>query len=535
MKTTQFLEKRVNALIVLTLLVILSYSNSLFNPFMWDDKVLIVNNPGIQGGWESVKNAFSPELWGLRADNEAFQSFYRPTHTLLSIFDYQIWGLNPFGYHLSNMVLHLLNTILLYFFAYKIIGKGISAFIAASLFAVHPVHTESVTFISARPDLLSAFFLLSSFYLYIRDKEETWRRAIGPRYIFSILFFAAALFSKEMSLTLPVFIALYSYFFEEKGVRLKRVLPYFAVLIGYILFRIFAMNVFLEHHRMRADVVTLALTASTAVFDYVRLLLFPYPLRSYYTIVWQDFLNLKVFASLALLFSAGFGLLLLYIKKERKTVFALFWTFLAMAPVLNIGSLGEFSIAERYLYIPSIGFSILLAIIVTRLLSVNVLGKAVPFIWAAIIITLGALTIERNMVWGDDIRFYKDMAKGAPDSPVPHANLAHAYLRAGDVNKAIPELEEALRYAKSNFNLYNELGVLYGKTGRFDDAAKAFGTAVNLKPDFGDAYNGLGMALAELGRLEEAESAFMSAVRFLPEPGGAAANLERVRRIREGR
>ena len=138
------LNKNAYTVALLGLLVALSYYNALFTPFMWDDKTLVVSNTGLKGGWEGLLAAFSPRLWGLRVDNEAFRSIYRPLHTVLSMIDYRIWGLNPFGFQERNTP--SFNTLLVFACALRLGGED--AAFAAAVFAVHPAHTESVTFIS---------------------------------------------------------------------------------------------------------------------------------------------------------------------------------------------------------------------------------------------------------------------------------------------------------------------------------------------------------------------------------------------------
>src|SRR3972149_3007999 len=219
-------EKNANVVAVLALLVAASYLNSLFNPFMWDDKQMILHNEGIRQGWTSVINAFSPAKWAGRTDDAGFVSFFRPMHTLLSVFDYQVWGLNPFGFHLSNTLVHLFNTIFLFFLTLRLTGKRLPSIAAAS------------------------------------------------------------------------------------------------------------------------------------IFDYMRLLVVPYPLKAYYTLNWYGPGSLKALAGFAVLIAAAFIFVLLYMSRRKTAAYSLAWPFIALAPVLNIGALGEFSIAERYLYIPSIGFSI---------------------------------------------------------------------------------------------------------------------------------------------------------------------------------
>ncbi|MDP2689446.1 MAG: tetratricopeptide repeat protein [Deltaproteobacteria bacterium] len=540
MKIVKVLDYKIPVLLMLAVLVAAAYLNSLYNPFMWDDKVQVLDNPNIRGGWENVINAFSPRLWGLWTENEAIKSFYRPTHTLLSLLDYRVWGLDPFGFHLTNTVVHYGVTALLYLFALRLTADTAASFFAAAIFAVHPAHTESVSFIAARPDLLCAVFLLLSFHLYAfaggaqRVEAEGRAGLLKWRYILSLVFFVLSLLSKEMSVVLPVFLLFHALAWGKW--RLSRrglaVLPFFVVLALYAAFRVFGVSIFVEQHRLRADTLTLGYTAAVAVFDYIRLLFFPYPLKAYYSIVWYNGLSARVVLALALLGASALSFLWLLVTKRKAAAFMLFWTYFSLAPVLNIGSLGEFSMAERYLYIPSIGFSVLFAMAFASYVRRRGISARKAGIAAALILAvLTLLTVKRNRVWGDDMTFFTAMVKGAPDSAVPHANLAQAYFSAGDMERAANELETAIGISGPNPRLYYELGYVYGRLGRLTEAVRELEKAISLDPRFEDAYIALGVAHGSLGNYAAAADPFRSALLLNPASERAASYLEKAERF----
>lgn len=517
-----WVDRNANAVAVLALLVAASYISSLFNPFMWDDKQLILYNEGLRHGWTSVVNAFNPAKWAGRNDDAGLISFFRPTQTLLSVLDYEIWGLNPFGFHLSNTLVHLFNTVFLFFLAVRLTGERAASLAAAAIFAVHPVHTESVTFISARVDLLATAFMLPSFYLYI----GAGKRMIGWRYPASLVLFWLALFSKEMSVTLPVLVSLYSWLYEERGGRFKKAVPFFILLGAYIAYRVFGLEVFVAQHQMRADVLTLASTAAAATFDYMRLLVFPYPLKAYYTPTWYGPGSLKAIAGFAVLLAAAILFVLLYLSKRKTAAFCLAWTFIALAPVMNIGALGEFSIAERYLYIPSIGFSILAGLFFAIIMKGGSRKGAVAA-FAVVVVILGAMTVNRNRLWSNDLDFFTEMVRVAPSSAAAHGNLAHAHFNLGALEPAIKEMETASSLVPGNPDIAFELGTYYVRAGRFLDASGALEKAVRGRPAKEDAWNLLGISYAETGRLQDATEAFTRAVELNP-ASTAANNLKRI-------
>lgn len=523
MRAPAWIEKDSFVIIALIVLVAASYANSLMNPFMWDDKQMILHNEGLRQGWTSVVNAFSPARWAGRADDAGFISFFRPMHTLLSVFDYEVWGTNPFGFHLSNTLVHLFNTVFLFFLAARLTGERTASFAAAAVFAVHPVHTESVTFISARVDLLAAAFMMPSFYLYMRAGKVMF----SWKYIASLALFWLALLSKEMAVMLPVLLALYSWLYEERGGRFLKTVPFFVVLGAYIVYRVFGLEVFVSQHQMRADVVTLASTAAAAAYDYIRLLVFPYPLKAFYTLTWYGPGSLKALTGFGVLIIALLLFIFFFLKGRKAAAYGLAWTFVALAPVMNIGALGEFAMAERYLYIPSIGFSILAGLCFARFAEGR-LAKPATIGLTVIIAVLGAMTVKRNMLWSNDLDFYTEMVRVAPSSAMAHGNLAHAHFNLGDLPSAIKEMESASALVPANPDIKFELGSYYYQARRPDDAASALELAVKGRPENEMAWNLLGVSYAQTGRMDMALAAFTRAVELNP-ASPAANNLRRVK------
>lgn len=523
MKGPAWLQRNAVVVMALCALVFASYFNSLFNPFMWDDKQMILHNEGLRQGAASVVNAFSPSKWAGRTDDAGFISFFRPMHTLLSVFDYEVWGLNPFGFHLSNTLVHLFNTVFLFFLAVKLTSERAASFAAAAVFAVHPVHTESVTFISARVDLLAAAFMMPSFYFYLKAGKNI----LSWRYLVSLGLFWLALLSKEMAVMLPVLLSVYSWIYEERGGRVAKAVPFFVVLGAYIAYRVFGLEVFVAQHQMRADVVTLASTAAAAAFDYIRLLVIPYPLKAYYTLTWYGPGSLKALAGFAVLIIAALLFILFYMKGRKTAAYGLAWTFISLAPVMNIGALGEFSIAERYLYIPSIGFSILAGLCFARFAEGSFARPAAIGL-VVVVFVLGAMTVKRNMLWSNDLDFYTEMVRVAPTSAAAHGNLAHAYYNQGDIGKAIGEMEAASSLVPGNPDIKFELGSYYFQAKRPDEAASALEMAVRGRPANEMAWNLLGVSYAQSGKMEMAEGAFARAVELNP-ASPAANNLKRLR------
>ena len=526
-----FIHDRKFQAALVALLAAVSYLNTLPNPFLWDDIVMIVENEGLKQGWASVANAFSPERWGGRSDNPGFQSFFRPMQSLLSIFDYEIWGLNATGFHLSNALLHIFNTVLLLFFALRLTGSSTAALVAASLFAVHPVHTESVAFIAARCDLLAALFMTASFIMYMRSSHSSGGSACSPYYFTSLALFVPALLSKEMAVMMPVLISIYAWLYEERGGRALRVGPYFALLAGYIAFRVLGLEVFVEQHQLRVDMITLGSSAAAAVFDYIRLLVVPYPLKAFYALRWHSPLSFEAISGFVISAAALLAFIVFVIRGRKAHAFALAWLFVSMAPVLNIGALGDFRIAERYMYIPSIGFSIFAGLLFAGLPE-GALKKAASALLVAVIALFIALTVQRNTLWGDDLRFFTRMAEESPTAPLAHLNLAVIYQNRGEGERALSHMERCRDLAPGNWSIRYRLGYFYYREGLFARAAEELEASVALNPGYESSQVLLGIAYAETGRLDEAEGLFRKVLEANPESKYAADNLLRLERMR---
>ena len=231
----QKLNKDIIAVFLIILLSVIVYANIFRNEFVFDDKKFVIDNLEIR------KLSGIPQFFG-----EDFDGLYRPLRQSLYAINYQIWKLNPFGYHLNSLVLHILSSVLIYLILSLIAKKG-PALIASVLFAVHPIHTERVTGITAGFDLLGIFFFLAAFYFYIKFSKSNKINL----YIISILFFILALFSSEEAIILPLIVILYDTCFslKDKDIlkklkeRIKFYSSYFIIGILYIILRFYILGI----------------------------------------------------------------------------------------------------------------------------------------------------------------------------------------------------------------------------------------------------------------------------------------------------
>ncbi len=393
--------------------------------------------------------------------------YYRPMVELSFRLDYFLWSVNPIGYHLTNVTLHLANVYLVYWVSFLIFSKVIiereaAAFLSALFFAINPLTTESVCWVSGRSDIIAAFFILSSFLLYLLFKKNRRYLYLLPS---GLLFILGAL-AKEVVLSLPVLIIaiefLYKNWFSEKG-NLKDALivsGYFGALTFlYFIFRgggadatntaQIAGSAGVER-ALQADSISLIFAS---IGFYIKKLFFPYPLNfAIYSINVPFYLILGTYAVAAFSF---WGIL-------RRDLFNFFaaWVLITLSPAVAATVLGLPSVpwAERYLYVPLIGlsFGVGLGIAILK----ERYGRDAIIAASFIICVLGATTIYRSYVWADELRLWEDTVRKSGSGRI-HYLYGKALLDKGKEMEGIKQLEEAIAKGYSYYAYMTLADVMY--------------------------------------------------------------------------
>ena len=495
---------------VLPLLLFLAvggaYANSLSSGFVWDDKPLII---GKQEFFSHPRNALAllvlPDVvLGARQT----PPYYRPLDTLSYMLDHYLWGgKNPFWYHLENVLLHGVVVVLFYFLLMEVFEDKRLAFFAAVLFAVYPVNTEAVDFVSARNTLFCAVFSLASLLLLAKG---------GARWtLLSFLSYFIALLSKELAVVLPFFLLSLSLTGgfasceEKKKFKVKKTVlaGFFALTAVYFVIRHFVLGAFIARHGIGFSPDRLKLIAAV-LFEHFRLFVFPFKLNALYTEKILSFSMIKAA-------SAGVGvLLLLYFSLKKKTPGPVRagaqWILWGLLPVSNIVKIPSAPVAERYQYMVLLGFVLILGYLIETLSRRKAaLGLAVL---AALSLALGLRTFERNFVWKDDTSLYASMIRSDPADAAAYYDLGNFYGEHGDLEDAKRQFRAALvmdpGYIKARVNL----GIAYAKEDRFKEAIQEFTTALAIDPNHVMARVNLGMAYVEEGRFPEALAEFRTAL-----------------------
>jgi len=522
------MHKRLSNLWVFLLIAILGffvYANSLQNAFVWDDYWNIVNNDFIRS-WRNLPLIFnksylaSPESFVNLSQHHlgAGEISFRPVVTLSYFFDYAFWGLNPFGYHLSNLLLHLANAGLFYLLLSLLLRNKIIALAASLFFLAHPVNTEAVNVISFREDLLAFFFFIASLITYLKSGSLREKRQ-KLIYLSSLLMFLLALFSKEMALTLPLIIILFDALFAFRGNFLQALQRFKIRYAGYACVLLFYLWIWgsLMYNSGRAmfypasGLLANIFTLLTAIGTYIKWAIFPLGIHSIVpdnSCLVVDKFTPGVLMSLLL---AG-CLVMLAIKKyphEKEKSFSILWFFICLLPVYNILPVLNTIMGGRFLYIPVAGICLLLALWVFQL--PGILKKFSSALAIIIVLVFSFISFGRNPVYRNNISLWQEMVKFYPSCPAAHNDLGASFESAGLKRQAISEYQAAIKLDPGYKRAYFNLGNCYYSMDLMQQAFAEYKKGLSLvksKKDLVFLSTGLGVAFRAKGQGREAEYFF---------------------------
>ncbi len=617
--------------VLLALIPVCVFLNALYSGFVYDDIGIIEDNYFIRS-LHNIPKIFSKDYFQL-----SHELTYRPVVTLSYFIDYAIWHLNSFGYHLANVILHTINTVLLYFLLVWLIRIRSAALLSAVIFSIHPCVTEAVNAIGYREDLLVTLFSFSSFLCLIRSGREypvlygnkfshlslqgertqggsdqslqsgrpAWK--VWTCYAFSLVFYLLGLFSKETALVTPLFIILYWALCVRRGIppshpaqrrggvssaillpdnykfshslKVKWLFYFFNYYLGYILISLFYLWIrfFILKNPLevsagyiKGSITVNFMTMVKILASYIKLMFLPIHLSADYTIapVLSAF-DVSFIISIILLVTTGIIIFKVInttisfsgLSKDRMYGLFMLCFFLSLLPVLNIVPIGHI-MAERYLYLPVAGFcAVIGGLLLCRF---PVYGQPPPMdingvhsfnlynqsatvfkgerhntpnktrsfdsgfpgipkytsIRYALIISLISIvsiffvtrTILRNRDWRDEYTFWTKILEEQPQNYDAHNNLGNYFYKQGKLDKAVSELEEAVRLKKNYPEGHNSLGTMYIDKGFIDKAISEYTEAIKYKPIFPEAYYNLGNACIKKGLVDDSMAFYRKAI-----------------------
>lgn len=499
--------------IIIILLGILAYSNSLNGKFIWDDITLIRDNLYLRH-WTGVARFFIKDTTEGGTDK---LYPYRPLQMASYALEYSIWRLNVLGYHAVNMVLHILTALCVYWLLNILFKDYLVCFLTGAFFVLHPIHTEAVSYISGRADPLAALFLLLCIISYIKmtDSRNVYYM------ILTIVFYVLALLSRENSLILPFLLLIYHYVFGKK-IKLK---PFLAILIITLIYLVSRLS-FLEPPVSPFAATTILQRIPgffAAISQYLRLMAFPFDLHMEYGKILFRLTDPRVAAGmlLSLILTAG---LIIYGKRNKLISFSILWFFTTLLPQSNLYPLNSY-MAEHWLYLPSIGLFLLLAEGIGRVVSNNRFRLSAMLFTASLLIFYAYATIRQNNYWREPAQFYERTIKYVPESKSAYSNLAVIYNAAGKKKEALALYSKALAIDPDDPIACNNAAKLLGESGNVAEALVLFNRAIASNPKYAIAHNNLGNLYDMIGKREEAVKAYNKAIEIDPDMPLAYNNL----------
>lgn len=493
-------------LLILGCLVVASfaiYANVLSGEFVWDDRALFEEHFDVWK-FENIRQLLTSQ------DNlfeDRYTGYYRPFPNLTFLLDRYLWGQNPFGYHLTNIVFHSLSTLCVYWLALILFQRRGLAFLGALCFAWHPVHCEDVAWINGRNNVLSSFFYLLSFALYLKftKKEKQWLAYYG----LSLFAFLLSMFSKEYALTFPFIIACYEYCLGQGHPKQRilnigyRIAPYIAIIFSYLAVRSMVLPAYGVKFMHWETFWMRVLTVPKTLAIYFRLLVIPANLTAHYeTTLVSSILDPELWLPVGIVLCLG--CLLYYTYHCSKASFLMLaWVVLTLIPVLNLIPLSDIGafVSERYLYLPSAGFCIIAGRLPAQpwsawrvrtqklVLAFSVLCGCLLLQWYA----FG--TLNRNLAWRSEVVLWRDAIEQNPKSYRPYFNLAVAYRNDGKYKDSLKMFEKAywmVPEPEERGMILGNVAYVFYQAGAYDMAETNLKEAIALSPDNAAIYNLLG-------------------------------------------
>ena len=509
------------ALIVTTIVVYAPLAH--FDFVKWDDPQYVTDNPTVLAGltWHGLVWAFTT----------SHGPYWHPLTWLSHMLDVQIFGLDAGGHHITNVAVHILTTLVLFVVLQRATGAVWRSTFVAALFAVHPLHVESVAWIAERKDVLSALFWMLTLGAYGWYAARPGVR----RYLLVMLLFACALMAKPMVVTLPFALLLVdvwplrraSFVRADGWGRLAvEKLPLVALAIATS-----AVTIVLQRGQGALpglETFPLAVRAANALTSYVAyigLMFWPAHLAALYPYP-RELPAWWVIAGSASILAGISAVAIGTARRHPYVLVGWLWYLGTLVPVIGIVQSGEQSMADRFVYIPIVGLFVIVAWGIPDLLERWSERRAV-LAAAAVLAIAACATAARMQVpyWADNLTLWERVVAATGPNYRGQGNLAMALEDAGRAGEAIPHYEEALRIHPGFVDAYDNLGLALASQGRTADAIADYETVLRLKPTDADAHNNLGKILAEQGRIADAVGHFSSAVRLKPQSSEGHNNL----------
>ena len=539
--------------LAISLVTLCLYLPSLRSEFvLWDDNEYVYNNPWIRSlDWAFFRHVLT----------DASGSYWQPLTHISHAIDYALWGFRPAGHHLTNIVLHAVVTFFVVVFAMRLWdrardlrvlaggrqGSGtdqssgdapvlITAGVAGILFGIHPVHVESVAWVSERKDLLCALFFVLGMLAYLRNdgragpdgsSRQFFRR---PSYWGALAFFALALLSKPMAVTLPLVLLLLDWYPLGRLRTLRETLQAAAEKVPFFLLSALVSLVTLRAQTANGAMVSLdrvdmgsrLLMAAKMPITYLRMMALPLDLSPFYPVPERVSIFSPAYAGAIAIGLAITAAAVLQVRRRPVIMAAWGYYLITLLPVMGVVRVGHVVEADRFTYLTSIGPFLLAGLATARFWSWTGRGglwgrtaRSIAVSGAAVLcLALGYGTVRQIGVWKDSITLWSAVIRDEPTRvSAAYHNRAVAYKARGELDRALRDLGTAIELEHGDTaNTYNSRGLVYKELGQYDRAIEDFTKAIAIDPTYADAYTSRGWTFKDLGRTDQALADYNRAV-----------------------
>ena len=506
----------------------------------FDDDEYVTNNPHVKSGL-----TLSGAIWAFVAMHS---NNWHPLTWLSHMLDCELYGLNPGGHHLTNLLIHIVNTLLLFLVLKRMTGARWRSSFVAVLFALHPLHVESVAWVSERKDVLSTFFWILTMGAYFRYVNSPRFH----RYLLVLLCFAMGLLSKPMLVTLPFVLLLLDYWplgrfrlgelgsncnvstqkplkLSDQRLSIRQLIlektPFFvlsavASILTFVAQQSGGTVKSLKFFPLEARIAN----ALVSYVSYIGKMIWPSRLGFFYPYpdrvpIWQ------ITGAVLLLGSISF-LVIRASYKRRYLGTGWLWYLGTLVPVIGLVQVGLQSMADRYTYVPLIGLFIMIVWGTHDILKGWRHRNTAFAVSAGLLISILAIvTWAQVQHWQNSITLFKHTVDVTSENSLMHYDLGVVMLRQGRYSDAITHLSESLRIEPDDADAHNNLGIALVRQGKIQEAMVHYAEALRIKPDFAGTHNNLGVALARQGKIQEAIVHYAEALRIKPDFAEAYGNI----------
>ncbi|MEN6320298.1 MAG: tetratricopeptide repeat protein [Syntrophaceae bacterium] len=509
----------------------------------YDDHYYITGNSYVQNGlsWKGIAWAFTT----------FYASNWHPLTWLSLMFDYELFRLNPAGYHWTNVFFHIASTLLLFLVLNRMTGALWRSGFVAALFAVHPLHVESVVWVAERKDVLCTFFWMLTMYTYVLYVE----RPCWKRYMIVFVSFSFGLMAKPMLVTLPFVFLLLDYWplqrfpfksaaddrhFQQgymantqiipQDVSISRLvlekIPFIVLSICSSILTVFAQNSY--QAIISLDTIGLHYRVANAfisVAKYIEMMFWPKDLAIFYPFIINMLFSWRIIWSV-LLFVTITIFAVRWIRRYPYLFVGWFWYLGTLVPVIGLVQVGSQAIADRYTYVPLIGIFITTTWGFTDLLKRWNYRKAFFSLTSGIILSaLMVFSWFQVQHWKNSITVFERAVSVTEKNVFAHNNLGVALYKEGKYDEAFNQFMKTAQIKPDYYGAYNSMGLALAAQGKWDEAIRQYLIALKIKPDHPEVHNNLGIAYASQGKVSEAVTHYSQALMIKPDYFEARNNL----------